>query len=76
MPKISPQPYSVLRKVFELDDWQYVGTTGDHIQMKKAGYLRRIVIPKYKEVPVFIILNDLRTAKMSRDKYFELLEQV
>lgn len=56
MPKLSPQPYSILRKVFELDGWQYVGTTGDHMQMKKSGYLRRIVIPKYKEVPVFIIL--------------------
>lgn len=76
MPKISPQPHSVLRKVFELDGWTYIGTTGDHIQMKKTGYLRRIVIPKYKEVPVFIILNDLRTAKISRQKYFELLKQV
>lgn len=76
MPKISPQPYSVLRKIFELDGWTYIGTTGDHIQMKKAGYLRRIVIPKYKEVPVFIILNDLRTAKISRQKYFQLLKQV
>ena len=76
MPKISPQPYAVLRKVFELDGWQYIGTTGDHIQMKKSGFIRRVVIPKYKEVPVFIILNNLRTAKISRQRYFELLKQV
>ena len=76
MPKISPQPYTVLRKIFEIDDWLYIGTTGDHLQMKKKGYLRRIVIPAEKEVPTFIILNNLRTARMSRERYFELLDQV
>ena len=74
MPKITTQSYAVLRKVFELDGWQYISVTGDHIQMKKSGYIRRIVIPKTKEVPVFIILNDLRTARMSREQYFELLD--
>lgn len=76
MPKISPQPWSKLVKVFELEGWEYLGTSGDHIQMKKDGSLRRLVIPKKKEVPVFIILNNLRTAQISRDKYFELLSRI
>ena len=76
MPKIIPQPYSKLIKLFELQGWVYIGTVGDHIQMKKEGAIRRIVIPKTKEVPVFIILNNLRTAKISREEYFDLLSKI
>ena len=76
MPKISPQPYSKLVKIFELEGWQYLGISGDHILLKKQGFPRRIVIPKKKEVPVFILLNNLRTARISRDRYFVLLSQI
>lgn len=73
MPKITPRSYSELVKIFEKEGWEYLGVTGDHIQMRKKGFPRRLVIPKKKEVPVFIILNNLRTARISRDRYFELL---
>ena len=33
------------------------------------------VIPKYAAVPVFIIKNNLKTGVISRDRYFELLDQ-
>ena len=32
-----------------------------------------LVIPKYAAIPVFIIKNNLRTAGMTRERYFELL---
>jgi hypothetical protein len=38
--------------------------------------LRPVVIPAYKEVPVFIIRNNLKTTGLSRDEYFRLLAQV
>jgi len=41
----------------------------------KRGVSRPIVIPKYSAIPVFIIKNNLRTAGISRDRYFELLEK-
>lgn len=41
----------------------------------KPGVMRPVVIPKYGSVPVFIIKNNLRTAGMSRERYFELLEE-
>jgi len=31
------------------------------------------VIPMYREVPVFVIKNLIRTASMSRERYFDLL---
>lgn len=76
MPKLTSQPYSVLLKIFQLEGWENLGITGGHIQMKKMGFPRRIVIPKKKDVPVFIILNNLRTAKISRERYLELLSQI
>ena len=42
----------------------------------KQGVLRPVVVPKYRNIPIFIIKNDLRTAGMSRDRYFELLDGV
>jgi hypothetical protein len=41
----------------------------------KPAVLRPVVIPKYAAVPVFIIKNNLRTAGMSRERYFELLDR-
>lgn len=75
MPTIRPLHYSTLARVFELDGWTYHRTSGDHSVYVKAGYKRPIVIPKWDPVPVFIIQNNLRTAGMSRDRYFELLAQ-
>jgi hypothetical protein len=37
---------------------------------------RPVVIPAYKQVPVFIIRNNLKTAGLSRDEYFALLAKV
>ena len=41
----------------------------------KPDVLRPVVIPKYAAIPVFIIKNNLRTAGMTRERYFELLGQ-
>jgi hypothetical protein len=40
---------------------------------KKPGVRRPLVIQKKREIQVFIIQNLLRTAGMSRERYFELL---
>jgi hypothetical protein len=47
---------------------------GDHFVYVKEGVPRPVVIPDWKEVPVFIIKNNLRTAGLSRVEYFSLLE--
>lgn len=75
MPKLSPVSYKQLVKVFEADGFRHVRTEGDHMVFTKTGVIRPVVIPKYAAVPVFIIKNNLRTAGMSRDRYFELLGQ-
>jgi predicted RNA binding protein YcfA (HicA-like mRNA interferase family) len=73
MAAIRPIRYSTLARLFELDGWIYHHTSGDHLIYVKPGCKRPVVIPKWNEVPVFIIQNNLRTAGMSRQRYFELL---
>jgi len=48
---------------------------GDHMIFTKQGILRPVVVPRYAQLPVFIIKNVLRTAGVSRERYFELLER-
>ncbi len=47
----------------------------DHFIYTKKGVARPVVIPNWKEVPVFIVKNNLRTASMSREEYFALLKE-
>jgi predicted RNA binding protein YcfA (HicA-like mRNA interferase family) len=75
MPALRPVSFSKLVRVFELDGWTHHRTSGDHLVLVKAGYKRPVVIPKWDEVPIFIIQNNLRTAGMSRERYVDLLAQ-
>lgn len=74
MPSIKPIHYKKLVKIFEKKGWKHIRTKGDHMIFMKKGFIRPIVIPRYKTVPVFIIKNNLRTAKISNEEYFELLK--
>ncbi|MCF7810009.1 type II toxin-antitoxin system HicA family toxin [bacterium] len=74
MPKITPIPAYRLRKVFENVGFKCVRIEGDHFIYTKTGIQRPVVIPNWKEVPVFIIKNNLRSAGLSRNDYFEILE--
>lgn len=73
--KIAPVDHNTLCAVFEKAGWQYARTQGDHLIYKKPGFLRPVVIPRYKTIPVFVIKNNLRTALISREEYFELLKK-
>jgi predicted RNA binding protein YcfA (HicA-like mRNA interferase family) len=73
--KIVPIPASRLRKVFEKAGFKCVRIEGDHYVYTKQGVMRPVVIPDWSEVPVFIIKNNMRTAGISRETYFELLKK-
>lgn len=76
MPRLTPISYRQLARLFEKDGWRYSRTKGDHLIYTKEGNIRPLVIPMYDEVAVFIIKNLLRTAGISRERYFQLLEEV
>jgi len=74
MPKLRPVSYKTLGRVFERAGFRCVRQEGDHLVYTKIGIARPVVIPKYAAVPVFIIKNNLRSAGISRELYFELLQ--
>jgi len=75
MPKLAPVDWQTLVKIFEADGFKNNRTKASHIVMEKAGVARPVVIPKYDEVGRDITLSNMRTAGMSRDRYFELLKK-
>lgn len=76
MIKIASIHYKKLAKVFELEGFKFQREKGDHLIYTKPGISRPIVIPKYKEIPVFVIKNNLRAAGISREQYFKLLKKI
>jgi predicted RNA binding protein YcfA (HicA-like mRNA interferase family) len=75
MPKFTPVDWKTLESVFLAAGFQFARQAGSHRSYTKPGVARPVVIPTYREVPVFIIRNNLKTAGISRDDYFRLLEQ-
>lgn len=74
MPRIAPVPYRKLVRVLEREGFTLSRQRGDHLVFTKPGILRPVVVPRYNPLPVFIIKNILRTARISREHYFDLIK--
>jgi predicted RNA binding protein YcfA (HicA-like mRNA interferase family) len=59
--------------VFELLGYHRAGQKGSHIKLEKPGVARPLIVPRYDEVGLDIILNLIRTAGISRDAFLALL---
>lgn len=73
---VRPLPWQSVAKVFEAAGCEYHHTSGDHLVYHFAGALRAVIIPKYREVPVFVIRNNMRAIGLTRERYLELLNQL
>ena len=49
---------------------------GDHRIYWREGLNRPVVIPREKNLPVFIIRNNLRTLNISREEYLEIMKKI
>lgn len=75
MPRFTPVDWKTLERIFLAVGFTFSRQEGSHRSYVKPGAARPVVIPTYKEVPVFIIRNNLKTAGISREEYFRLLEE-
>ena len=75
MPRFTPVDWQTLERIFLASGFQFARQEGSHRSYVKNGVSRPVVIPTYRDVPVFIIRNNLKTAGISRDDYFRLLDQ-
>ena len=75
MPRIAPVHWKTPECVFLKDGFVFERQTGDHRSYVKKGIPRPVVIPTYREIAVEIIRSNMRTAQMSRNRYFHLLRE-
>ena len=73
MARLTPLDWRKLVRIFEADGFTKRREKGSHIIMDKPGIDRPVVIPKYPDVGVDIIKNNMRTAGMSQKQFFDLL---
>ncbi|MDE2904059.1 MAG: type II toxin-antitoxin system HicA family toxin [Chloroflexota bacterium] len=72
--RLTPLHWRELVRVFEADGFQEERRRGSHIVLTKRGVGRPVVIPQYRTVGLDIIKSNMRTAGMSRQRFFELLD--
>ena len=74
--KLTPTDWRTLVRIFEADGFTQERTAGSHVVLSKPGVLRPVIVPKYAEVGLDVIRSNMRTAGMSRSRYFSLLEKI
>jgi predicted RNA binding protein YcfA (HicA-like mRNA interferase family) len=72
-PRIKSTDYQTQVKIFEAAGCSYIRTQGDHLVYRFPGAKRPVVIPKYKEIPVFLIRNNMKVIGLTVEKYLTLL---
>lgn len=75
MPRITPQHWKRLVKVYKLCNFTVERETDDHIVLSKKDVLRPIIVPKYKEIGLDIIKSNNRTAGLSNEEFLDLLNR-
>ena len=73
MPRLTPVHWKVLEQIFLKFSFVFERQVGSHRSYVKEGCARPVIIPTYTSIDVDIIKSNMRTARMDRDKYFELL---
>ena len=76
MAKISPTDWKTQLRVFKSYGCRYKRKKGSHHVLTYPGAKRAVVIPEYDEIDVDIIKNNMRTVNMTREEYFDLLNNI
>lgn len=76
MPHLTPLERKSFEKFLVFVGCQLKRQKGDHLIYTREDLKRPIVFTTDKEVPVFIIRNNLRTLKMGLEEYLEILKRI
>lgn len=75
MPRLTPVHWKILECIFQKDGFVFKRQDGSHRAYEKPNVIRPVIIPTYREIDVEIIRSNMRTAGMSRKRYFQLLKE-
>ena len=76
MPRIAPIHWKRFEKFLLFVGCRFERESGDHRIYWRDGIVRPVVIPREKNLPIFIIKNNLRVLGISTQEYLEILERV
>ena len=74
--KIKPTDWKTQVKLFEKYGCIFIRQKGDHMVFHHKNAKRAVVIPKYDEIPVTVILNNMKTVGMTREEYLSIMESI
>ncbi|KKS69009.1 MAG: hypothetical protein UV41_C0067G0006 [Candidatus Daviesbacteria bacterium GW2011_GWA2_42_7] len=76
MPSITPINWKEFEKFLIYVGCKFERQKGDHRIYWRSDLKRPVILPTYKNLPVFIIRNNLRTLKISHEEYLEILKNI
>ena len=76
MSYLKPVHYKKFEKFLLYIGCYFVRQKGSHRIYKREGLIRPIVIPANKDIPIFIIRNNLRILSISVKEYMKLLLKI
>ncbi|RLC40715.1 MAG: hypothetical protein DRH49_06670 [Candidatus Coatesbacteria bacterium] len=76
MPKITSVHYKKFEKFLKYVGCKYIRTKGDHLVYRCKDLKRPIIFPRVKEIPVYVIKNNLRTLNIDHDEYLRIISNL
>ena len=76
MPRLTPISWRKFEKFLFYVGCELKRQKGDHRIYWREGLKRPVVVPQDKELPIFIIRNNLRTLKIDLKEYLEILKKL
>lgn len=74
MPRLTPIHWKKLERFFLEVGCEFSHQKGDHRIYKRADLKRPLVIPADKDIPIFIIRNNLRLLKITPGEYLKIVK--
>ena len=71
VPRLTPVDCRKLVRFFEAHGFVADRQKGSHVSMTRKGLARPVVIPMHSEVAVGVVMNNLRTAGLTRDQLLD-----
>ncbi len=75
MPRVTRISWRIFEKFLLRVGCRFTRQKGDHRIYWKLGLKRPIVLPRYKNLPIFIIRNNLRILDISIEEYLEIVKK-
>jgi len=76
MARLIPIHWKKFEKFLLFIGCEFVREKGDHRVYWREDLKRPIIIPRQRDLPIFIIKNNLRILGISVEQYLEILEKI